>query len=66
MEDSEDSWKQIRELKESCSITNSKYYTMKKAVTAGQIADWFAIGTQSAKQNAEKEMRESGTEANAR
>ena len=39
---------------------------MKKAVTAGQIADWFAIGTQSAKQNAEKEMRESGTEANAR
>ncbi|XP_031439020.1 ATP-dependent RNA helicase TDRD9 [Clupea harengus] len=38
---------------------------MKKAVTAGQIADWFAIGTQSAKQNAEKEMRESGTEANA-
>lgn len=39
---------------------------MKKAVTGGQIADWFAIGTKSAKQNAESEIRESNGEANAR
>ncbi|KAG5267526.1 hypothetical protein AALO_G00222740 [Alosa alosa] len=38
---------------------------MKKAVTGGQIADWFAIGTQSAKENAERELKESNPEANA-